>query len=70
MELESEQIEQHLLEGCELTNLGVAAPFRDRIAEANLAAYGDHLGGFPAQALTAILAAFDEFGRHHPGGTA
>jgi len=70
LELESEQIEQHLLEGCELTSLGVTAPFRDRIAEANLAAYGDHLGGFPAPALATILAAFGEYGRHHPAGTA
>jgi uncharacterized protein (TIGR02444 family) len=70
LELESEQIEQHLLEGCELVSLGVSAAFRDRIAEANLTAYGEHLGGFPVQALTTILAAFGEFGRHHPGGTA
>ena len=70
LELESEQIEQHLLEGCEPASLGVSAAFRDRIAEANLTAYSDHLGGFPVQALTPILAAFDEFGRHHPGGVA
>ncbi len=57
-------------EGCELTSLGITAPFRDRIAEANLAAYGDHLGGFPAPALATILAAFGEYGRHHPAGTA
>ena len=70
LELESEQIEQHLLEGCEPAGLGASAPSRDRIAEANLTAYGDHLGGLPAQALTTVLAAFVEFGRHHPGGTA
>ena len=70
LELESEQIEQHLLEGCEPARLGVSALFRDQIAEANLGAYGEHLGGLPAQALTTILAAFGEFGRHHPTGTA
>ena len=70
LEIESERIEQHLLEGCETASLGVLALSRDRIAEANLTAYGDHLGGFPAQSLTAILAAFGEFGRHHPAGTA
>ena len=70
LELESEQIEQHLLEGCEPASLGVSALSRERIAEANLTAYGDHLGGFPAQALTTILAAFGEFGRHHPAGIA
>jgi uncharacterized protein (TIGR02444 family) len=70
LELESERIEQHLLEGCEPASLGVSAHSRERIAEVHLAAYGDHLGGFPASALTTILAAFGEFGRHHPGGIA
>ena len=68
LELESEQIEQHVLERCELASFGVSAAFRDRIAEANLAAYGEHLGGLPIQALAAILAAFGEFGKHHPAG--
>jgi uncharacterized protein (TIGR02444 family) len=70
LELESEQIEQHLLEGCEPASLGVSAHSRGGIAEVNLAAYRDHLGGFPPQAVTTILAAFGEFGRHHPGGIA
>jgi hypothetical protein len=70
LELESEQIEQHVLEACAPASLGVSAPFRDRTAEANLAAYGDYLGGLPAQALATILAAFGEFGRHHPAGMA
>ncbi len=70
LELESERIEQHVLEGCEPASMGVSAPSRERAAEANLAAYGDHLGGFPAQALTTILAAFGEFGKHHPAGAA
>ena len=70
LELESEQIEQHLLEGCERASLGASALSRERTAEANLTAYGAHLGGFPAPALTTILAAFGEFGRHHPAGTA
>ncbi len=70
LELESEQIEQHLLEGCEPATLGVSSPSRDRIAEANLTAYGEYLGGFPAQALATILAAFGEFGKHHPAGAA
>jgi uncharacterized protein (TIGR02444 family) len=68
LELESEQIEQHVLEGCVPATIGVSAPLRDRTAEANLAAYSDYLGGLPAQALATILAAFGEFGRHHPAG--
>ena len=70
LELESERIEQHVLEGFELASLGVSTASRERIAEANLAVYGEHLGGFPAPALATILAAFGEFGRHHPAGTA
>ena len=70
LELESEQIEQHLLEGCDPASLGASAHSRGGIAEVNLAAYGDHLGGFPPQAVATILAAFGEFGRHHPGGIA
>jgi uncharacterized protein (TIGR02444 family) len=70
LELESEQIEQHVLEGFEPASLGGSAPSRERIAQANLAAYGEYLGGFPAPALAAILAAFGEFGRHHPAGMA
>jgi uncharacterized protein (TIGR02444 family) len=68
LELESEQIEQHVLEGCEPTAIGVSGLLRDRTAEINLAAYGDYLGGLPAPALATILAAFGEFGRHHPAG--
>ena len=68
LELESEQIEQHVLERCEAANVGRPAPFRDAAAEANLAAYGDYLGGLPAPAVSAILAAFGEFAKHHPGG--
>ena len=70
LELESERIEQHLLEGCEPASLGVLALSRDRIAEANLTAYGEYLGGLPGPALATILAAFAEFGRHHPAGAA
>ena len=70
LELESEQIEQHVLERCEPASLGVPATPRERVAESNLAAYGDHLCGFPAPVVAAILAAFDEFGRHRPGGIA
>jgi uncharacterized protein (TIGR02444 family) len=70
LELESEQIEQHVLEGCGAAGIAISSASRDRIAETNLAAYGDHLGGFPAQAQASILAAFAEFGRHHPGGAA
>ena len=70
LELESEQIEQHVLERCEAATVGCPASFRDAAAEANLAAYRDYLGALPAPALVAILAAFDEFGRHHPGGAA
>jgi uncharacterized protein (TIGR02444 family) len=70
LELESEQIEQHVLEACEPASLGVSASLRDRTAEANLAAYGEYLGGLPGPALATILAAFVEFGRHHPAGAA
>jgi uncharacterized protein (TIGR02444 family) len=70
LELESEQIEQHVLERCEPANVGRPAPFRDAAAEANLAAYGDHLGGLPAPAVSAILVGFGEFAKHHPGGVA
>jgi uncharacterized protein (TIGR02444 family) len=70
LELESEQIEQHVLEGCEAAKVGRPASFREAPAEANLAAYGNYLGGLPAPALAAVLAAFGEFARHHPGGAA
>jgi hypothetical protein len=70
LELESEQIEQHVLERCEASTVGHPAPFRDAAAEANLAAYGDYLAGLPASAVAAILAAFGEFAKHHPGGAA
>jgi uncharacterized protein (TIGR02444 family) len=70
LELESEHIEQHVLEGCEPAAIGVSALLRDRTAEVNLAAYSDFLGGLPAPALATILAAFGEFGRHHPAGAA
>jgi hypothetical protein len=68
LELESEQIEQHVLERCEAANVGRPASSRDAAAEANLAAYGHYLGGLPASAVAAILAAFGEFAKHHPGG--
>ena len=42
----------------------------DAAAQANLAAYEAYLGGLPAPALAAILAAFGEFAKHHPGGAA
>jgi uncharacterized protein (TIGR02444 family) len=70
LELESEQIEQHVLERCEAATVGRPAPFRDAAAEANLAAYGDYLGALPVSAVAAILAAFGEFAKHHPGGAA
>src|SRR5258705_1514465 len=66
LELESEQIEQHVLEACEPAGIGVSAPSRERAAEANLPAYGDYLGGFPAPAVTTILPGFGEFGGDPP----
>ena len=70
LELESEQIEQHVLEQFSAAALGLPAASRLAAAEANLAAYNSFLGQLPAEALTAVLDGFVEFGRHPSTGAA
>jgi uncharacterized protein (TIGR02444 family) len=70
LELESEQIEQHVLERFSAAALGTPAASRLEAAEANLAGYNDFLGRLPAQALAAVLEGFVEFGRHPSTGAA
>jgi uncharacterized protein (TIGR02444 family) len=66
LELDSEHIEQSVLEGFAAAKLGVGAVSRMTAAAANIAAYEAHLGSFPAEAKAIILAGFAEFGPHHP----
>jgi len=65
LELESEQIEQHFLERLGAETGGMQAVSRMAAAQANLAAYAAHLGGFPAEPVATILAAFAS-GLRHP----
>ncbi len=67
LELESERIEQAALEKFSPETIGSGGASRLQAAEANLAAYEAQLGhAFPAEPRTLILAAFGEFGSHHP----
>jgi uncharacterized protein (TIGR02444 family) len=66
LELDSEHIEQSVLERFNANALGTALGSRMAAAEANLAAYEAHLKSFPAEARATILTAFAEFGPHHP----
>jgi uncharacterized protein (TIGR02444 family) len=67
LELESERIEQSVLEAVSADSIGSRSASRAAAAEANFAAYETHLGrAFPPQARGAILSAFGEFGSHHP----
>jgi uncharacterized protein (TIGR02444 family) len=66
LELESEHIEQSVLEGFDATKLGAFCASRLVAAAANLAAYETYLKAFSAEAKATILAAFAEFGPHHP----
>jgi uncharacterized protein (TIGR02444 family) len=65
LELESEQIEQHVLESLDGAALGVAAASRVQAAEANLAAYAAYLGGLSVEPAETILSAFAS-GLPHP----
>jgi uncharacterized protein (TIGR02444 family) len=64
LELESERIEQHELEGIGAASLGVQAQSRNAAAHANLALYEAYLGGFPPEARATILSGFEEFAAH------
>jgi uncharacterized protein (TIGR02444 family) len=64
LELESEQIEQHMLERFDGASLGRPAASQAGAAEANLAAYGAYLGALPASAVATILSAFAAAPRH------
>jgi uncharacterized protein (TIGR02444 family) len=66
LELDSEHIEQSVLERFSAANLGAPSASRMDAAQNNIAAYEAHLGPFPAQAKTNILSGFAEFGPHHP----
>jgi len=70
LELDSEKIEQHVLERFAYATLGTEAASRMDAAHANIAAYAGCLGSFPDSARSTILSAFIEFGRHHPVGIA
>ena len=61
IELESERIEQHTLErGAPAAAIGSPAASRSAAARANLAAYGELLGGLPAAPVTILLEACAE----------
>jgi uncharacterized protein (TIGR02444 family) len=67
LELESERIEQAALERFKAETIGSSAPSRLAAAEVNFAAYEAQLGrAFPPEARATLLAAFAEFGSHHP----
>jgi hypothetical protein len=67
LELESERIEQSVLEGFRAETLGSHAPSRVAAAETNLRAYEARIGqAFPKEPRAVILSAFAEFGSHHP----
>jgi uncharacterized protein (TIGR02444 family) len=66
LELDSEHIEQSVLERFSANALGAVSPTRMAAAAANIAAYETYLKPFPALAAQTILAAFGEFGPHHP----
>ena len=64
LELESEQIEQHMLERIDSAALGAPVASHAEAAEANLAAYGAYLGTLPAESVATILSAFAKAPRH------
>jgi uncharacterized protein (TIGR02444 family) len=64
LELESERIEQHELEGIGASSLGARAQSRSEAARTNVAAYEAYLGGFLPEARAAILSGFEEFLAH------
>jgi uncharacterized protein (TIGR02444 family) len=66
LELESEHIEQSVLEHFDATKVGVVCASRVMAAATNIAAYEAYLAPFSAEAKATILAAFAEFGPHHP----
>ncbi len=66
LELESEHIEQTVLERFSASDLGVELASRIEAAETNLSAYESHLGTFAAEAKQNLCTAFTEFGTHHP----
>lgn len=66
LELDSEHIEQSVLERFTTANLGVASQSRMAAAEANIAAYQAYLALFSPEATATILSAFAEFGPYHP----
>jgi uncharacterized protein (TIGR02444 family) len=66
LELESEHIEQSVLERFGATKLGAFCASRLVAAATNITAYETYLGPFSAEAKATILAAFAEFGPHHP----
>ena len=67
LELDSERIEQATLERFSAEAIGASAPSRVAAAEVNFAAYEAQLGhAFPREPRAIILAAFGEFGSHHP----
>jgi hypothetical protein len=65
LELESEHIEQSVLERFDIAKFGVAAS-RMSAAARNIAAYETYLKPFSPEAKATILASFAEFGPHHP----
>jgi uncharacterized protein (TIGR02444 family) len=61
IELDSERIEQHVLERhAAVDAIGTAAPSPADAARANLAAYGEIRGGLPAAAVDVLLKTFNE----------
>jgi uncharacterized protein (TIGR02444 family) len=66
LELDSEHIEQSVLERFSGAELGTLSASRMEAAQTNIASYEAHLGPFPAQAKANILSGFAEFGPHHP----
>jgi len=67
LELESERIEQAVLERFSADTIGSPASSRMAAALSNFAAYETHLGrAFLNEPRDAILSAFSQFGSHHP----
>jgi uncharacterized protein (TIGR02444 family) len=67
LELESERIEQAVLERFSAETIGSISPSRIAAAEANFAAYEAQLARrFPPEPRAVLLSAFGEFGSHHP----
>jgi len=61
IELEAERIEQQMLERLvPASTIGTQVPSPDAAARANIAAYGEFLGGLPAAPVTLLLDVFAE----------